>query len=292
MVHALQRDRVDHAGGVADEHGARHRDLRHRPVAAARQRLGAPADALAALEDLPDQRVRLEQLEQVVRRRRRVRVLEVDDEADRDEVLARLLVLHRVDPRAADLAVLRRELQRPRPDRVDDAVERLGDLPDLLDAELPHLGLAALGEVELADRGAGQVAPAALGEHGGLRLDVRARLEVAERLAVLAAALVAGAHADDAAVLDDELRRRGLGEDVRAALLGLRLLVAGQRRDRDDLVAVVLERRRRRDAELRLAASAACRPLPWSTSPKAKPSLRQSSRRQVGEELLAAAPGA
>ena len=90
------------------------------------------------------------------------------------------------------------ELQRPRADRVDQAVERLGDLPDLLDAELPDLRLAALGEVELADRGAGQVAPAALGEDRRLGDDVGAGLEVAERLAVLAAALVAGAHADDA----------------------------------------------------------------------------------------------
>ena len=145
------------------------------------------------------------------------------------------------------LPVLGRDLQRPRAERVDHAVERLRDLPDLLDAELPDLRLAVLGEVELLDRGAGQVAPAALGEHRRLRLDVGAGLEVAERLAVLAAALVARAHADDAAVLDDQLRRGGLGEDVGAGLLGLALLEARQRRDRDDLVAVVLEVRRRRD---------------------------------------------
>jgi hypothetical protein len=98
---------------------------------------------------------------------------------------------------------------------VDDLVQRLGDLPDLLDPELPDLRLAVLGEAELLDRRAGQVAPAALGQDGGLRLDVRAGLEVAERLAVLAAALVARAHADDAAVLDDDLRGGRLGEDVR-----------------------------------------------------------------------------
>ena len=93
------------------------------------------------------------------------------------------------------------ELQRPRTDRVDHAVQRLGDLPDLLDAELPHLRFAAVAEVELLDRSAGDVPPAALGQHGRLRLDVGARLEVAERLAVLAAALIARAHADDAVVL-------------------------------------------------------------------------------------------
>ncbi len=257
MVDALQRRRVDHPAGVADEHRARHRQLRHRPVAAARQRLRAPRDALAALEDVLDERVHLERLQQVVGRGGRVRVVEVDHEADRDEVLAGLLVLHRVDPRAAELAVLRGDLQRPGlHERVDHAVERLGDLPDLLDAELPDLRLAALRQVELLDRGAGQVTPAALGEHGRLRLDVGAGLEVAERLAVLAAALVAGAHADHAPVLDHQLRRRGLGEDVGAGLLGLALLVARQRRHRDHLVAVVLEVRHRRDRDRQLALRA------------------------------------
>ena len=170
-----------------------------------------------------------------------------------DEVLAGLLVLHRVDPRSADLPVLRGDLQRPPRERVDHAVERLGDLPHLLDAELPHLRLAALGEVELLDRRAGDVSPAALGEHRRLRLDVGAGLEVAELLALLAAALVAGAHADDAAILDDQLRGGGLGEDVGAGLLGHALLVARHRGDRDHLVAVVVLRGRRRDADLGFA---------------------------------------
>ena len=120
----------------------------------------------------------------------RVGVLEVDDEADRDQIVAGLLVLHRVQPGAADLAVLGRQLQRPRTDRVDDPVQRLGNLPHLLDPELPHLRLAALGQPELLDRHAGQVAPAPFGQDGDLGLDVSPGLEVAQRLAVLAPALV------------------------------------------------------------------------------------------------------
>ena len=168
VVHALERHRVDHAAGVAGEHGAGHRELGHRPVAAAGQRLGAPAHALAALEDLAHERVGLEGLQQVVGRGGGVGVLEVDHEADRHEVVAGLLVLHRVDPRAAHLAVLGRRRDRPRADRVDHAVQGLRDLPDLLHAELPGLGLAVAAEVELADGRAGEVAPATLGQHGGL----------------------------------------------------------------------------------------------------------------------------
>ena len=126
VVDALQRRQVDHAGRVAGEHGARHRELRHRPVAAGRDRLGAPADPLAALEDLAHHRVGLELLQEVVGRAGRVGVVEVEHEADRDQVLAGLLVDHRVDPGAADLVVLGGDLQRPAGDRVDHPVERLG----------------------------------------------------------------------------------------------------------------------------------------------------------------------
>ena len=103
---------------------------------------------------------------------------------------------------------------------MDDAVKRPWDLPDLLDAELPDLRLAPVGEVKLLDRRAREVAPAALGEDGRARLDVGPRLEVAQRLAVLPATLVAGAHADDRAVFDDELGGRGFCEHVGASLLG------------------------------------------------------------------------
>jgi hypothetical protein len=144
VVDALQRHRVDHPASVTHEQGAGHRQLGHRPEAAAGQRLGAPGDALAALEDASDERVQLPLLEHVVRGGGGVGVLEVDDEADRDEILTGLLVLHRVQPGAADLTVLGGELARPGADRVDHAVERLGDLPHLLDAQLPHLRFAAV----------------------------------------------------------------------------------------------------------------------------------------------------
>src|ERR671916_6686 len=127
-----------------------------RPVAARRDGLRAPADALAALDDLRDERVAFQLLERVVHGEARVLVVEADDEAHRDLVLA-----HRVDERAAELAVLGGELERPA-HRVDHAVERLLDLPHLLHAQLPLLRV--LGpDPEVADRRAGEVAGGALG---------------------------------------------------------------------------------------------------------------------------------
>ena len=79
---------------------------------------------------------------------------------------------------------------------MDHPVERFADLPDLLHPELPDLRLAVLGEVELRDRDAREVAPVAVGQHGHFRLDVGAGLEVAKWLAVLAATLVTLAHAE------------------------------------------------------------------------------------------------
>ena len=171
-------------------------------------------------------------------REARVAVVEPDHQAHRDLVLA-----HRVDERAAELAVLGREVQRP-PHRVDDPVERLLDLPDLLDAELPLLRVLR-ADVEVADRRPGQVPLGALAEDGRLRDQVGARLEVRQLLAVAPAALVARAHSDHVPVLHQQLRAGGLAQDVHAGVLGLLRKPAAQLRHGRDVVAVVAERRRR-----------------------------------------------
>ena len=92
----------------------------------------------------------------------------------------------------------------------------LRDLPDLLDAELPDLRLAVLAERELADRGAGQMAPRALGEHRRLGGDVApgARSSTAARRPCRGPCRRSARRAP--AVADDQLRRRGLGQHVGA----------------------------------------------------------------------------
>ena len=126
---------------------------------------------------------------------------------------------------------LRAPAQRPA-EGVDDPVERLRHLPDLLHPELPRLRVGAV-HVEVVVGGVGEVADRALGEDRRLRDHVRAGLEVAELLAVLAAAAIAGADAFHDPVLDQELGRRGLGEDVDARLFGLFREEAAEFRDRE-----------------------------------------------------------
>jgi hypothetical protein len=96
------------------------------------------------------------------------------------------------------------------------------------------------------------MAQRAFGDDRRLRHDVGTRLEVGERLAVAVAALVARAHTDDDAVLDEQLLRRGLGQDVDAGLLGLVGEEAPQLRDGDHVVAVVAEVGRHRLQRQRL----------------------------------------
>ena len=79
-----------------------------------------------------------------------------------------------------------------------------------------------------------------------LAIDVGAGLEVGELFALLAAAAVAGAHALDDPVLDQQLGRGGLAEDVDAGFFGFLGEEAAEFRDRGDVVAVVPEVRRHR----------------------------------------------
>ncbi len=140
---------------------------------------------------------------------------------------------------------LRAPAQRPA-ERVDHPVERLRDLPDLLHPELPDLRVGALAQVEVVHRGVGEVADRALGQHRRLGDDVGAGLEVAELFALFATAAVAGTDALDDPVLDQQLGRRGLGEDVDAGLFGFLGEEAAQFGDRERVGALFAEVGRRR----------------------------------------------
>ncbi len=189
VVHALQGRDVHHPDAVAAEQEAgRVESPRQRVEPTARDGLGAPLDPLAALEDGADGGVRLEHLEQVVRVELRVAVVEPQYQPDRHEVVA-----HRVDERTAELPVLRLRSQRP-PQGVDHAVERSSDLPDLLDAELPHLRRGVAPEAEVVECGVGEMALGAFGEDRHACDEVAPGLEVGQFLAVRSASLVTGAH--------------------------------------------------------------------------------------------------
>ena len=122
------------------------------------------------------------------------------------------------------------------------------DLPDLLHAERPDLWVLAR-EPEPLERDAGEVALRSLGEHRDLRDQIRTGLEVSERLTVAAAALVTGPNSACPAVRDEQLLRSCLRQQHRARLLGLLGEPAAEPRQRRHVVALVLHRRRRGNAQ-------------------------------------------
>ena len=168
---------------------------------------------------------------------RGVRVVEADDEPEAERVGA-----HRVGERPAELAVARLRLERPA-DRVDDALERARDAPDLLDAERVDLRVLGL-QAEVLDGGAREHALHAVGQHGRVRGQLGAGLERRQLLALPAAALVAGADAAHGAVRDEQPLGVGLGQHHHAELLGALGHEAREPREREHVVALVVHRRR------------------------------------------------
>src|SRR5690348_17955776 len=100
---ALELERVEDAGRVADEHDAVGVRGRHGPPAAFRDRLRPIADHRAAADEARHARVHLELLELRVRFELRVLVVEPHHEADIPDVAA-----HRIDEAAAERRVNRK----------------------------------------------------------------------------------------------------------------------------------------------------------------------------------------
>ena len=91
VVAALDARHVDEARRAADQRAARERQLRHRLIAALGDGARAIGQPLAALEGAADRRMGLEALEFLERRQIRIRVVEMDDEADRHQIVVEVI---------------------------------------------------------------------------------------------------------------------------------------------------------------------------------------------------------
>ena len=168
----------------------------------------------------------------------RVAVVEAGHEADREAPFRQ-----RVDEAAPELGEPQRMAQR-----VDDRARRqaLGrHFPQLLDADRVLLRQAVLVEGEAADQRLGQVAAHAVGEDRHRRTDVDARLERGLARAAAVEPLVAGPHAGDPVAVEQHLRAGEAGEDIDARFLHEARQPLDEAVERDDVVAVVAQRRGR-----------------------------------------------
>ena len=123
-------------------------------------------------------------------------------------------------------------------------------LPQFLDADAVGLRIDAFAQLEFLHQVLGERAAAAFGENRLFRVQFHAGLVVLGVLAVAAYAQVAGGHALDRAVLVVEHFGRGeAGVDFDAQALGLLSQPAAQIAEADDVVAVIVHLRRRRQPE-------------------------------------------
>jgi hypothetical protein len=183
--------------------------------------------------------VLFEALEFGVRVEKRVPVVEPGHVAEINDA-----VLHPVNPAAAVCVGVGRIAERVR--HTARRISVVGQLPKLFDAETVDLRLAPVVEVEPLGKLLDERAARPFAEHRHLRHDVHARLEIRSRLSFPVHTLIARADAYDAVGLVVEHLRAGeFGEDVDARLLALLAEPSRQLIQRDDVVTVILERRRR-----------------------------------------------
>ena len=129
------------------------------------------------------------------------------------------------------------------------------DLPQLLEADRELLRLRAASELQSPQQLLGEVAAHAVAEDRDLGADVDAGLERRLLLAVLADAAIAGAHADHARAVHQHVLPGKAREEIDAFGFDLRGQPLHELVQRNDVVAVVLQRRRDdREGELRLSA--------------------------------------
>ena len=239
---ALDARHVDEARRAADQRAARERQLRHRLIAALGDGARAVGQALAALEGAADQRMGLEALEFLERRQIRIGVVEMDDEADRNQIVVEV-----IEERAAAGANCRaasRTSAAParacacpaRPARAPSSRCRIsaarGPRPS------PYFAISCFDRLPRA--------PSANSVY--LARSSMPRVKLALRLAVLADAHVAGGDAGHRAAL--VVQHLGGGKariDFDAQRLGLGREPAADVAERDDEVAVVRHQRRHQE---------------------------------------------
>ena len=175
-------------------------------------------------------------LKRFVRIEKRIVIFQRDDHAERDAI-----VLQAVNPATAV------EIRAERPaERVRDVarVDSSGlHVPQLFDSQAVDLRIQAV-ELQLADEFLGQRAARTFGEHGDFGAQFVAGSEVVFRLAVLVDALVFGQDAGDAVFFVEQFPAGKLSEKIHALFFDQAAEPFHQLVERDDVIAVILQRRR------------------------------------------------
>src|SRR5579875_1773877 len=193
VVTALDARNVHEPGIAADQRSARECELGYRLPASLRESTSAVGKPPAAFERVAYQRMRLETLEFLVRRKIGVGVIEVNDETDGDEMIVEM-----IKERAATGVVVEgpaeRMLHQP------PAMPFGRDLPKLLQSDAEFLRFATIIERKSGDQLLAEIAACTLGEQGIFGAQFHAAGKRLLGLAIPADAHVSGRDAHHRAV--------------------------------------------------------------------------------------------
>ena len=239
VVDSLERRHVHETGRVAQDHDTVTRAARGgRVVAALGDRLRTPLHHLAALQVLPEQRVQLDPLEQLVDVECGVVVIEPHHQSKRYQV--RLEWVHEAATEG---------IGGDRPaERVDDRIERPLGLPDLFHAE--RVDLRILGRHGLPlEPPLRQASPRPLGQHRYLGGEIVGRHVIRERPPRAIQAGRRGPDARNAPPIQQQARGREAREDVHPQRRGSLAQPAHDLAQRRYVVPGVVHRGRRGKGE-------------------------------------------
>src|SRR5215469_2636162 len=179
-----------------------------------------------------------ELLQDVLRIDARIGIVKTRDKTERY-----LVVLRAVNPCSSVLVKAERITHRVNHFTAIDATRR--QFPQLLHADAVGLRIALVVEQETADQLLRERASAAFREDDDFGLQVVAGLEIRLLLAVLVDAFVIGANAEDAAFFKQQFGSGKPSEHGYAGRFHLAAQPLNEMIDRDHIVAVIAQRRRR-----------------------------------------------
>ena len=188
----------------------------------------------------------LELLQHALRIKPRIGVVEPGDEAERDDV-----VLRSINPCPAILFRGERPSHGVNHFARRDAAR--GDLPEFFHADAVGLRVGVFGKIEFLNELLGKRSARAFGQNDDFGLQIVSGLEVGFLMAFFIDALVVSADANHAIAVVEQFRSSEAGEDGDARLFHLAAQPLHESVQRDHIVAVIAqERRRNRQLELAL----------------------------------------
>src|SRR6266850_1273718 len=236
-MNAFQTHRIEEAGGVSNDHSAVEVVLRQRPITAFGNGFRAVREELSSFQNASYIRMRFELLESLMGVEPWIQIIKTDHEPDRHASLC-----HVVDKTAAKLFIAQRPAHRM--NHTAAVILLLRHIPHFLYTNGKDLGVPFFIQIEFPDELFGQRTARTFSQDRNFRANINPRLEISFWMTKLIDTFVSGTHADDRVSINEKLGSRESCKDVNTAFFDLLAKPSGEFVQRDDVISVILKRRR------------------------------------------------